>query len=312
MRVLVYGAGVIGCELAHELCKGENDVTLLARGKWKDTIDKKGLIIRHYVQLHTTVDFISTIDQLEPEDMFDLIFVVMQYGQLEEVLLPVARNISKRVILVGNNMDAKGCEETIKKNSVVKKEVAFGFQGTAGRREEEKVISIHTKSSMTIGGINGMSKEFVKTIKEVFRATGYQLKKEPNMDAWLKCHMAFILPICYLCYGLDGKLKRVRSKQISNVFDAVIEAHEMLKKLGYPIRPDGEEEYFLQGRKEHETMLFLMAKTPLGMLAAGDHAMHAVDEMKKLDKEFMKLKAEAGIQMPVWEKLRSEARKDWE
>lgn len=35
MRILIYGAGVIGCELAHELCKGKNEVVLLARGDWK-------------------------------------------------------------------------------------------------------------------------------------------------------------------------------------------------------------------------------------------------------------------------------------
>lgn len=41
MKILVYGAGVIGCELAHELCKGKNDVTILARGNWKQNIQKK-------------------------------------------------------------------------------------------------------------------------------------------------------------------------------------------------------------------------------------------------------------------------------
>ena len=43
MKILVYGAGVIGCELAHVLKKGGNNVTLLARGAWKDTIQKHGL-----------------------------------------------------------------------------------------------------------------------------------------------------------------------------------------------------------------------------------------------------------------------------
>ena len=40
MKILVYGAGVIGCELAHMLAKAGDDVTLLARGKWRETIDK--------------------------------------------------------------------------------------------------------------------------------------------------------------------------------------------------------------------------------------------------------------------------------
>ncbi len=44
MRILVYGAGVIGCELAHVLCRAGQDVTLLARGSWKETINKRVFI----------------------------------------------------------------------------------------------------------------------------------------------------------------------------------------------------------------------------------------------------------------------------
>ena len=43
MRILVYGAGVQGCQLAHSLAQNKkNVVTLLARGEWKAVIDQKG------------------------------------------------------------------------------------------------------------------------------------------------------------------------------------------------------------------------------------------------------------------------------
>ncbi len=41
--MLVYGAGVIGCYLAHVLCAAGNEVTLLARGAWKDALEKTAL-----------------------------------------------------------------------------------------------------------------------------------------------------------------------------------------------------------------------------------------------------------------------------
>ena len=47
MKVLVYGSGVIGCYLAHILCTAGNDVTLLARGQWKEQLQRNGLRIRH-------------------------------------------------------------------------------------------------------------------------------------------------------------------------------------------------------------------------------------------------------------------------
>ena len=74
MRILVYGAGVLGCELAHVLLQNKkNDVTLLARGEWKERIDQKGLVIRQWAQRKTTVDRVRTIDVLAPEDFYDLV-----------------------------------------------------------------------------------------------------------------------------------------------------------------------------------------------------------------------------------------------
>ena len=88
MRILVYGAGVQGCELAHRLAQNEkNTVTLLARGEWKERIDQKGLTIRHWAQLKTTVDRVPTIETLAPEESYDIVFVTVQAGQLPEILV---------------------------------------------------------------------------------------------------------------------------------------------------------------------------------------------------------------------------------
>ena len=61
-------------------------VTLLARGEWKEVIDQKGLTIRHMLQRKTTVDRMQTTDVLAPEDVYDLVFVTVQAGQLADVL----------------------------------------------------------------------------------------------------------------------------------------------------------------------------------------------------------------------------------
>ena len=48
-----------------------------------------------------------------------------------------------------------------------------------------------------------------------------------------------------------------------------------------------------------------MARTPIGKLAASDHAMHAVGEMQALDAAFERLRDRIGANMPVWERLRA-------
>jgi len=308
MKILIYGAGVIGCELAHELCKGKNDVTILARGNWKRSIDQKGLVIRHYGQLHTTKDSVKTIEELKMDDKYDLIFVTMQYNQMLDVLPQIAKNVSRYIVLVGNNMTPSYCQQQIRNQSDVQKEVAFGFQGTGGYRKSGKVISMHSLHvEMTIGGLmDHLTSNFQNSILTAFESTGYKLTWEQNMEGWLLSHAAHILPTAYLCYSLDCHLRRASKEQIRLAVDGVAEAHRMLKKLEYPIRPEGEEETYQEKRKKQKS-LYWMVKTPAGKYVISTHCAHAVAEMTALDQKFEELKQKAGVSMPAWDKLRAGA-----
>ena len=113
----------------------KNDVTLLARGEWKERIDQKGLVIRQWAQRKTTVDRVRTIDVLAPEDFYDLVFVVLQAGQLPDVLPVLKANRSPYFVFVGNDPHAKQVLEAMQRPA---DKVAFGFQNTAGRREHDR------------------------------------------------------------------------------------------------------------------------------------------------------------------------------
>ena len=47
MKILVYGAGVLGCNLAKSLYRAGKDVTLLARGNWIPRLREDSDITRH-------------------------------------------------------------------------------------------------------------------------------------------------------------------------------------------------------------------------------------------------------------------------
>ena len=308
MRILVYGAGVLGCELAHALIQNKkNVVTLLARGEWKEMIDQKGLTIRHWVQRKTTVDRVQTIDTLAPDDCYDLVFVVMQAGQLPQVLPILKENKSSYFVFVGNDPQAKQVLEAMQRPA---DKVAFGFQNTAGRREHDRVVSVYASAGMTVGGATApLSGAFRTRLKTAFDGVKYKLSFYGDMDEWLKCHAAFILPICYVCYACNGDLRRATKQQRGAVLDAAYEACVMLKAIGIPVNDADNTENFkpgTAGRRQMEAMLFVMAKTPLGRLCASDHAMHAVGEMRYLDDAFEAMRKQAGTAMPMWEKLRSE------
>lgn len=308
MRILVYGAGVLGCELAHVLTQNKkNVVTLLARGEWKEMIDQKGLVIRHWVQRKTTIDRVQTVDALAPDDFYDLIFVVMQAGQLPEVLPILKENRSQYFVFVGNDPHAKEILQYLQRPA---DKVAFGFQNSAGRRERDRVISVHTGVGMTVGGATTpLSGAFRIRLKTAFDGVKYKLTFYGDMDEWLKCHIALILPICYVCYACNGDLTRATRQQRGAILDAAYEACLMLKDAGIPVNDKDNTDVFRQGSSGHrqmEAMVFVMAKTPLGRLCASDHAMHAVPEMQYLDEAFEALRRQTGTAMPMWENLRQQ------
>ncbi|MBS5450240.1 MAG: hypothetical protein KHY83_08130 [Coriobacteriia bacterium] len=165
MRVLVYGAGVLGCLLAHRLqTSGCADVTLLARGAWADVLERDGLTIRNILQRRTTTDRVRIIRELVPDDAYDLAFVVMQARQVPDVLPTLAAaSAVRRVVFVGNNADAQGTAARLTElkarrpsgaGGVVSspREIAFAFQSTGGRREAGRVISVYARLGMTLGG----------------------------------------------------------------------------------------------------------------------------------------------------------------
>ncbi|MDF2885383.1 MAG: ketopantoate reductase, partial [Clostridiaceae bacterium] len=45
MKILIYGAGVVGAYAAHELKRVGHEVTILARGKRYEELKEKGLVI---------------------------------------------------------------------------------------------------------------------------------------------------------------------------------------------------------------------------------------------------------------------------
>ena len=55
-----------------------NEVAVLTRGRRKRELERNGLVTRHHLQRRTTVDRVRVIAELVPDDVYDLVVVVMQ------------------------------------------------------------------------------------------------------------------------------------------------------------------------------------------------------------------------------------------
>lgn len=310
MKVLVYGAGVIGGYLAHVLCAAGQKVSLLARGAWRDTLEKDGLVIRHRLQRKTTVDHPQILEAVPPGARYDAVFAVMQHQQMAGILDPLAAIDAPLVVLVGNNMSAPACKARILSETKTPKTVLFGFQGIAGRREAGVLHCVRFGGgSMSLGGLHRDADSQEKAvITSLFTGTKYRLTWVRDMDGWYKTHLTLILPVAYLCYAVGCDLRQTTRIQRARVLDAAGEACGLLRALGIPVLPEGDEQYYAPGGKRAlmSALLWLMAKTSVGELAASDHCRHAVTEMEGLDAAFNALRNGApDYPMPAFDVLRA-------
>ena len=284
MRALVYGAGVLGCELAHCLMANPAaEVTLLARGAWADELEARGLRIHHSVQRKDTVDHPHVVRLLAGGDAYDIVFVAVQSSQVGQVLPALAANASRRFVFVGNQPDATGVERRLTGAASAPKECAFGFFSCGGRREGGRVVAAHLKHRLTAGGSNhALSEGFTNMLSLTLNGTQVHVTPEDQMDGWLKWHAACILPMAYLAYAQGCDLTRSTKDDRKLYLDACAELGRIFHEQAIPIRPKGDEDYFTGGPKRAFMAAFygMVFKTFLGRLCVTDHCRHAVGEMR--------------------------------
>ena len=305
MRILVFGAGVLGCNLANNLFRAGKDVTLLARGKWAEEIRNNGLRIKNKFSPRVAVSRVPVVTELAPDDVYDVIFVVVRYTQLEAVIDTLRANGSPNIVFVGNNVRATETAALLPDKNVM-----FAFALSAGHRESDRVASIDLKK-ITIGQLRG-ARSNEKLIGQIFEGTKYKVVYEPNMGDYLLCHAAFVLPAAFACYKTDGDLKKLKGNTayLSRLIDANIEGYRAIKSAGHEILPKADTEF--EGEAYRKTCLRffkLMCATSLGKICASDHAMNAIDEMSELNRDIKLFFDENGAKYPVWLELEKEAKR---
>lgn len=302
MKILVFGAGVLGCNLARNFFRAGKVVTLLARGKWAEEIQKNGLKIKNIFSPRVSVTRIPVTTELKPQDEYDVIFVVVRYTQIDTVIDTLRKSCVKNIVFVGNNI------RTVEIASLLpEKNVMFAFANSAGRRENNRVISADMKK-ITIGQLRGAPSN-EKLIGRIFAETKYKVVYEPNMEDYLLCHAAFVLPVAFACYKSGGNLKKLKGNvdYLNRLIDANIEGYRAICNSGHKILPKADEDFeSVAYRKTCLRFFKLMCATILGKICASDHAMNAIDEMSTLNRDIKRFFDDNGATYPIWRELEQE------
>ena len=306
MKILVYGAGVIGSIFAAKLSLSGNDVTVLARGKRLEEIRSEGIVLYRPGSRKKEIARTKVVDRLSPEDRFEYIFVVMQ-TQVDSVLENLARNSSENIVFVVNT--AAGYEEW--KRAVGAERLLIGFPSAGGERLSGGVRYFVGRGLMrafqttTFGEVNGKKSQRVATLIGLFRRAGIPCVDCVDMDAWQKTHVAMVTSIANALYGHDCDNMRLAAswKDVRNMVLGVKEGFSVLGKIGIRVTP--RKLAFWRLPTGMLTVAFkAVMRTQLAELTMAKHCIAARAEMVALQEEFDRLIQKSGLKTPHIDLLR--------
>ncbi|MGV9926172.1 ketopantoate reductase family protein [Nocardia rhamnosiphila] len=204
MKLLVYGAGVLGSLLAARMHEAGHDVSLLARGERLAALRRHGVQLAEEGSPHVRRVPVPVVEH--PADRYDLIAVTVRTHQVDTVLESLAA-IEGDVLFLLNW--AAGAEPL---GAVIGYErVLLGGFPAAGTMDYD-VVRYRATDLMTrllpmpIGEPDGRTTPRLERIVRALGTAGINAKAEPRMDAWLETHAAFAVPLEQAVHAAGGPI----------------------------------------------------------------------------------------------------------
>lgn len=303
MRILVYGAGNIGSLYAGLLANAGQDVSILARDQRLSQIREHGLVLEEFASARQTTVRPRAIERLEPDDAYDLIIVALSREHVAEVLPILARNRTPSVMFMGNS--AAGPKAMV--DAIGADRVLLGFPGAAGVPKGHAIrylILSAREQPTTIGELDGTISPRLREIAAALQGAGFCVATCRQMDAWLKTHVAEILPTAcafYMAAGDPQRLARTRDALVLMV-RSIREGYRVLRANGIPVVPWKHRVF----RWLPEPLLIAIMGRMLASEATAikiGHGLAARNEMTVLAAEFATLADATSIETPATQRL---------
>lgn len=202
MKLLVYGAGVCGTLFAARMHEAGHDVSLLARGERLAALRREGVRLAEGDGAAVERVPVPVVDH--PDGGYDLITVFVRAHQVDAVLESLAGVQGDVLFMLNWAGGPRALGEVIGHERVL-----LGFP-TAGGTMDGDIVRYRASDFLTrrvpvpVGEPDGRATPRVARIVEVFRAAGINARTEPRMDAWLRTHAAFEVPLGRAVYAAGG------------------------------------------------------------------------------------------------------------
>ncbi|NHJ14907.1 MAG: hypothetical protein EAX95_14595 [Candidatus Thorarchaeota archaeon] len=303
MKALVCGAGVQGSFLACYLQKNGADVSLLARGERFDNYRQNGIRIAYHPSDLVATQHVPIVSRIDAEEAYDLFLVSMQKQQAIEFAPFLGERIECGIAaFLGNNVTATNDYKAF----IPPDRILLGFLGVAGRWESDYIRMMASDSPVIWVGNAGIeSSTALRSTVDFLSQMNFSPEVPRSIDGWLKCHIAFILPLVGAIYAANGDNHRLaRTPALMRLMlQGVKDAFRIIRKLGIKIEPS-------RFNTLSRMPIWLLQRLFSGRMGSREseislagHAGAARAEMKHLANEFQELADESGAKTPAFDRL---------
>jgi 2-dehydropantoate 2-reductase len=292
MKILIYGAGVIGSIFAGKLAKKGYNITILARGNRYKEIVENGIILKNSINSKIDTIKINAIEALSENDIYEYIIIPVQNNQIDSILPVLGKNKSQNIVFVVNN--PLGYENWIQ--IVGYNRIIIGFPSAGGERKDGIVhYFVGTGpaklfQSTTFGELNGKMTARLKKLIGIFKKCGFSPSINSKMDWWQKTHVGVILPVVKALYRYNSNNYELSKsyKTLKCMVFATRELFLVLKSSNIKITPKKLHFYYLPVFIIARVWQIVM-KTKIAEYAMAKHTIAGKDELEILEQQFMKL-----------------------
>ena len=284
MRLLIYGAGVIGCWYAVLFSKAGYDTTIYARGKRLELLRKEGL--RYEVKGKVHKADIKIIGRLENEDSYDYIFLTVKENQVHTALEELSHNSSPNIVTMVNTIEGYENWERLSGEG----RIIPAFPGAGGSFQDgilKAALTPYIIQPTTFAEINGCRTERLDKLSKIFKSSRVPYQIVKNMQDWQLCHLAMVVPIADAYYMARIPQKAWKEDNVMQK-TAVQMKHnfQTLYKMGIVLSPRKMNMFRLLPTWMLKIGLTLVFKSDFGDVFMYQHSMNAPDEMRALHEQF--------------------------
>jgi 2-dehydropantoate 2-reductase len=291
LRILVYGAGVIGSVYGARLERAGHDVTVLARARRVAELAREGIVLedvrtgeRHRTWVHVT-------DRLAPDEAWDLVLVTVPKQAVASILPELRASEGARSILfMVNTADRVGPWI----EAVGRHRFLAGFPGAGGERNGAVVRYVEFPPVLqptTLGTPAARVPRRLAQIAEAFRSAGFAVAVRARIEDWQRTHAALMTPVAQALYAAGGDLTRLaRSPELLDLLvRSVRENFDALEMDGVRLRPRRLASLGHAPAPFLKALLRRALGTPFAREAVAPHALASREEVRALASELQEV-----------------------